>query len=282
MHFGNQLSPRDMRWVKELIDEDNIREMLESGDIVLDGERVPITADNNPLLMLWSIVAGQDFLGKDLFARGEATSLYSWAVPTAVAINKIAEFQPIIEMGAGLGFWAYLLRQLGVRVDAFDGFEEGGFGYSPEDTWSEVLLGGPEKLAEYPPEWSLLLVWPPYSKSFGTDCLIQCNSDFVITVGEGSGGCNGDDWYHMVLDEAFERIDSIVDFPQWDGIHDELVVHKRIISPDDLVEHLNEKWRDQKFRHKAEGWSPYGFPEKILERNGGLRERNLAVGRLDP
>eukprot|EP00271_Cylindrocystis_brebissonii_P019739 TRINITY_DN6186_c0_g1_i1.p1 TRINITY_DN6186_c0_g1~~TRINITY_DN6186_c0_g1_i1.p1 ORF type:complete len:542 (-),score=66.17 TRINITY_DN6186_c0_g1_i1:227-1852(-) len=48
--------------------------------------------------------------------------LYSWAVPTEEALAAIAAAAPngLVEMGAGTGYWAMLLRQRGVAVAAYD------------------------------------------------------------------------------------------------------------------------------------------------------------------
>lgn len=46
--------------------------------------------------------------------------LYSYAVPTRGAIAALAKYKPLVEMGAGLGFWASLLRNCGVDIVAYD------------------------------------------------------------------------------------------------------------------------------------------------------------------
>lgn len=46
--------------------------------------------------------------------------LYSYAVPTRAAISVLARYKPLVEMGAGLGFWTSLLRNCGVDILAYD------------------------------------------------------------------------------------------------------------------------------------------------------------------
>eukprot|EP00897_Mesotaenium_endlicherianum_P009382 jgi/Mesen1/8472/ME000478S07970 len=48
--------------------------------------------------------------------------IYSWAVPTGEAIDAIVKSAPggVLEIGAGTGYWAHLLRQRGVQVAAYD------------------------------------------------------------------------------------------------------------------------------------------------------------------
>src|SRR5215471_9090998 len=45
---------------------------------------------------------------------------YAFAIPTEAALSVLARFAPIIELGAGTGYWAHLLRRRGVDCLAFD------------------------------------------------------------------------------------------------------------------------------------------------------------------
>ena len=45
---------------------------------------------------------------------------YSWSVPTEEALRLLALHQPLVELGAGAGYWASLLKQLPVDILAFD------------------------------------------------------------------------------------------------------------------------------------------------------------------
>lgn len=55
-----------------------------------------------------------------MLARDRLVARYSWAIPNAAALRALAAAAPLIEIGAGNGYWAYLLRQLGVDILAFD------------------------------------------------------------------------------------------------------------------------------------------------------------------
>jgi hypothetical protein len=45
---------------------------------------------------------------------------YAWAVPDARALRIIASFSPIVEIGAGRGYWGSLLSKAGVDYIGFD------------------------------------------------------------------------------------------------------------------------------------------------------------------
>lgn len=74
-----------------------------------------------------------------------------------------------MEIGAGNGYWAWLLRQMSVDILAFDANPPLGEGHTNEysrnaladgQAWTEVLPGGPEQAALHA-DRTLFLCWPP-------------------------------------------------------------------------------------------------------------------------
>lgn len=66
---------------------------------------------------------------------------YSWAIPDSRALSILQNFAPLIEIGAGKGYWGDLLKKKGIDIICFDKLV-------PESPWTEILLGGPEKLKQ--------------------------------------------------------------------------------------------------------------------------------------
>lgn len=148
---------------------------------------------------------------------------YAWAIPCAEAIDAIAELnEPIVEVGAGTGYWASLLAEQGVDVIAYDNFS-----WKHEPTFFNVQEGGPKTIRQHP-ERSLFLCWPPYSTPMGDMCVrywLLGKGKYLVYVGESDGGCNGDV-------QMFERLGQLrrvkrVYIPQWEGLHDQLVIYAR-------------------------------------------------------
>jgi hypothetical protein len=167
---------------------------------------------------------------------------YSWAVPNDAAIDAIAKYSPsgIVEIGAGGGYWAMLLRGHGIDVIAFDPDPVGGpTGWHDGHQWSEVLQGDHHRIKDYP-DRTLLLVWPSYTAAWSHEVIEEYRGDTVIYVGEGPGGCCGDDRMHELLvgcgcyetpctcTPAQFRLVEDTEIPQWAGIHDRLTVHRRV------------------------------------------------------
>jgi hypothetical protein len=179
-----------------------------------------------------------------LYARDRLTSRYAWAIPDIDALDELSAHAPLIEIGAGTGYWAWLLRQRGVDILAYDiepptspehsnGYHGACLpGYRRVDvvgtTWTEVLPGGPEQAGLHP-QRTLFLCWPPYARPMATECLRayqDAGGKTLVYVGEDAGGCTGDEAFHELLHKDWRPVEEMR-IPQWDGIHDALWVYQR-------------------------------------------------------
>jgi hypothetical protein len=158
--------------------------------------------------------------------RREFTAKYSWAIPNDEAIAAIVACGPVVEIGAGSGYWAKLISDAGGDIIAFD--ESGKHGYDFDEQWFPVQFGSVEKAAEHS-DRALMLCWPNYDSPFAMDCLQAYTGDTVIYIGEGGWGCTADDDFHAELEDSgkWELQEDDVDIPQWAGIHDNLWIYKR-------------------------------------------------------
>ena len=102
-------------------------------------------------------------------ARDTLAVRYAHAIPDEDALETLAELAPLVELGAGTGYWAWLLRARGVDILAFDACPPIDAGHNnlyhrSADTvgtcWTTVLPGGPELAAAFP-ERTLFFCWPP-------------------------------------------------------------------------------------------------------------------------
>lgn len=156
---------------------------------------------------------------------------YSWAIPTQEAIESIlVHANKFVEMGCGTGYWARLITRLGGNVIAYD-FENDQNEYHHKSTFFEVNY---VKKGEYDHilkhgDRALLLCWPPNADVMAFEYLKRYTGDTVIYIGEGYGGCAGDDAFHELLDLRYILIETI-SIPQWDGMHDKVFVYKRQID----------------------------------------------------
>lgn len=152
---------------------------------------------------------------------------YAWAVPNDDAINTLTALSPLIEVGAGSGYWASLIRQAQGTIHAFD-TPVGASAYSFDAKHAPISVGGAGITAHYP-KHTLFICWPPYDNSFAYDALMahrRAGGTKLVYVGEGSYGCTGDSHFHNLLMHAYNLTDT-VHIPQWYGMHDALYVYTR-------------------------------------------------------
>lgn len=166
------------------------------------------------------------------YTRRKACNKYSWAVPTMGALQRIAALGPIVEIGAGTGYWAYLLREMGVDVLAYDIAPVGAVGasngwHTVTEPWTKIVRGGPERAA-YCPERTLFLCWPPYANPMAYHALKCYQGNTLVYVGEDIYGCTGDEAFHELLYAEWEC--NWFEIPSWDGILDGMQVCTRKAS----------------------------------------------------
>jgi len=173
--------------------------------------------------------------------RQKLVSRFAWAIPTNSAINGIAaklasmKVKTLVSIGAGTGYWESLISKSPYKpsncaVVAYDlnppiGDEKCN-PYRHVQQFMCVDPGGPEKAAEHGEDSALFLSWPPYDDPMAAECLKNFVGKMVVFVGEGRGGCTGDDKFHKILKERWKEV-AWVDIPRWYGINDYVNVYVR-------------------------------------------------------
>ncbi|MBF0491697.1 MAG: HEAT repeat domain-containing protein, partial [Deltaproteobacteria bacterium] len=171
-------------------------------------------------------------------ARENFVKRYAWAVPTQKAIEAIAKFvgkEEMLEVGAGRGLWAALLKKQDARVIATDGFRTHDVrrilpSERAAQTYTDVEpLSHWRALETHPETKVLLMIWPPKDE-MAFEALgafqVQGGEKFIF-VGEAQrGGANGDDRFFKILDEDWEVVEE-VDIPNWLDTRDHVVFYRR-------------------------------------------------------
>lgn len=155
---------------------------------------------------------------------------YSWAIPNQAALRALAALAPLVELGAGGGYWAKLLRERGVDIVAYDRWpppaagRQGGWA---RKLWSEVRPGTTDVLAEHR-DRTLVLCWP--SPGHNEDCwaaelLRRHQVEQLVFIGEAWGGCTGSNAFHQLLDQRFQLIQELK-IPRFSGTNDQLWIYR--------------------------------------------------------
>ena len=143
---------------------------------------------------------------------------YSWAVPSPEAIEALAAYSPIVELGAGTGYWAWLLSLAGARVQAFD------LNAPSPPQWLQTRPIS-QYVAREHGDATLLLCWPPLGEPMAFDALMSFEGRRVAYVGEWRGR-TGDAGFHDLLERDFKRVHEVA-IPRWPGFEDSLYIYER-------------------------------------------------------
>jgi len=200
----------------------------------LKAENLPLSSSGrmkNPYLDSFNRVRKDPVWFESAFkARQGLVRKYSWAIPNDEAIAKIARYSGVLEIGAGTGYWSWLLRQVGASVIATEPTPGGGDRYQFTYSWTEkVELSALEAVKQYGEGRALMSVWPCYDKPWCAEALKAYKGSTFIYVGEGMRGCTGDETLHEMLwreDAPWDLAESVA-IPRWQGLHDQMHVFLR-------------------------------------------------------
>lgn len=156
---------------------------------------------------------------------------FSFAIPNREAINEIVKYSPLIEIGAGSGYWAYLIRKNGGKIVAFDNEERNRDWIEHRKSifftgnWFDVKFGDENKIKKYP-NHTLFLCWVELGGDYGLKALKLYKGKHLIYIGEFEGDCCATDKFFKYLNKHFKEIKEI-DIPKWNGLHDWFVIYER-------------------------------------------------------
>jgi hypothetical protein len=126
-----------------------------------------------------------------------------------------------LEIMAGAGWLARALSDHGVRIIATDNQSWNEQHANMKHVYPVGQLSAINAVTKYSATADILIVsWPPYE---GMDICRACaawgSERPIAYIGEGVGGCNApNEFFHL-----FE-IEERINIPQWDGIHDYLMI----------------------------------------------------------
>lgn len=192
-----------------------------------------IDLEQNPFLSLFSELMEAPSPLLDLGERRrELASLFSWAIPSDEALELIAHHGPLVECGAGMGYWAALLEARGVDVLAYDARPPGrrsgnGFHRWNRTPWTRVRRANSADAARRHPGRTLLLCWPPYADDQASYAALRAyRGDTVIHVGEPGEGITGSVRFHRELRLNWTLV-AQADLPHWPRLQDRVMVYRR-------------------------------------------------------
>ena len=76
---------------------------------------------------------------------------------------------------------------------------------------------------------NVFLAWPPYSENMASQVAKNMKTGkYLVYIGEGVGGCTGDDGFFNCLEKDFKEINMKAKIYSFWGLHDFLRIFKKI------------------------------------------------------
>ena len=159
--------------------------------------------------------------------RRELASRYSWAIPSRAALGLIADHGPILEVGAGTGYWASLLATDVVATDLTPPTHGGNPYHRDGRTWFPVGRMTAVDAVRAHPGRTLLLCWPPPDDDAAGYAAVRAyQGDRVLLIGGDEDGPTGTPRLHRELELNWTVTDELA-LASWPGIPDRLTVWAR-------------------------------------------------------
>ncbi|GAA3222712.1 hypothetical protein [Actinocorallia longicatena] len=163
------------------------------------------------------------------FAQMQLQGVYAHAIPAPQTIEWISEFsggRPIVELGAGRGYWAAQIARQGLSIEAYDS--------DPPDSARSISFPGAAGQVDVwhpvgdldgfaaramPADYALFLCWPPgWGDSMAFDALTSfeaAGGERLIYIGERKGGKTGNDAFFDALSARWKLESVDRDFVSW-------------------------------------------------------------------
>lgn len=158
--------------------------------------------------------------------REPLTEKYAWAIPTREIVEYVASLSPIVEIGAGNGYWAWEIEQAGGDITCYDKKCDNWKG-SWDESWVSVREGTPRDVPEKMRGNTLFLCWPPANSDMAIESVDVLSPDTIIYVGEWPEPIEKDSYVNG--SEAFFRelqhqwtLENKLSIPNWNDSTDSL------------------------------------------------------------
>jgi hypothetical protein len=207
---------------------------------VLGGGRVPAGAQGAGRHH-WAVSGGLAHVLDLPARRRELVAIFAWGIPDSAALAVLGSYGPLLECGAGTGYWAALLAAAGTDVVASDALAPPWTGSAGHRPWTAVLGADSVATIRAHPGRVLFLCWPPHDDDAVSYAAVRAyQGDALAYVGEapgrhGSPGATGTVRFHRELALNWSVAEQAA-LPTWPGLRDRLVVYRRNLSRRPLAE----------------------------------------------
>ena len=171
-------------------------------------------------------------------ARENLIHKFAFAIPNEESFKVFKKHQPLLEVGAGTGYWAYEIANRDIDIIATDiCFFNKKYNFS--HIWSDEFgrsklrsakfifakMSAEDAIQKYP-NHTLFMCWPCYCEAWSGEALKKYKGNHFILISEGQSGCCGGEELWEEIDKNWLEIETVA-IPKFEGIHDFIAVYKR-------------------------------------------------------
>jgi len=155
--------------------------------------------------------------------REECILKFGFSIPCSEVVEALILDSPLVEVGAGTGYWTKILKDAGADIVATD-----------IDVWknSKLVFGvnikkmDAAKAIKIHPNRNVFMSWPSFAEPWAAEMAKEIQPGrLLFYLGEWKG-CTADDEFHEFVADNFEDRGA-VEVPKWPCVHDRLYILRR-------------------------------------------------------
>ena len=154
---------------------------------------------------------------------------YSEAIPTLKALQLLASLSPLVEIGAGIGYWARLLADCGADIVASDiAAPDSNSWTAGSQPWTTVIVCDALTAVRRHPDRVLFACWPPRPTGYKSTVLPVYEGRTLALITDDPLDTGHDPLYGSL--ERDWSLSQRLDLPHWPARHDSLMIWRRKVS----------------------------------------------------
>ncbi|HEV2530611.1 hypothetical protein [Phenylobacterium sp.] len=162
-------------------------------------------------------------------ARKVFTRTYGFSIPCSDAMGLLSRLGPLVEIGAGSGYWSALLQNGGVDIVATDLTAAGqlAYGFQVGRFCRVEGLTGADAVRAYG-DRDVFCSWPTEASPWALGAVrAMAPGRRLALIGEPRGGVTGTPGLFRFLETRFRLLGGL-DIPQFPQVRDRLFVYERV------------------------------------------------------